>query len=49
MKMIMIIITIILLMEKDSLGVTLIFRGRMNQYVIKHHQFNLVNLKIKIN
>jgi hypothetical protein len=43
-----IIIIIILLVEKDSLGVTLILRASMNQYVMKHHQFNLVILKIKM-
>jgi hypothetical protein len=45
---IIIIIIIILLMEKDSLGVTIIIRVNMDQYVMKHHQFILVNLKNKI-
>ena len=35
-------------MKKNSLGVALILRVNMNQYVMKHHRFNLVNLKIKI-
>jgi hypothetical protein len=48
MKIIMIIIIIIFLMEKDSLGVTLILRVSMNQCVMKQYQFNFVNLKIKI-
>jgi hypothetical protein len=35
-------------MEKDSLGVTLLLRVSMNQYVMKHHEFNSVNRKIEI-